>query len=309
MAHTKENWPDLLEPAFYKIFDGNFREFTEKKSMLSVLFSQKKSERHYEIDSSAGALGDWESFTGTVGYEDTTQGYDRRYEFDEKVRGIKIQRALADDDLHNIMDKKPENLAKAGTRTREKSGAAIFNNAFTYEPSSSLGGPLDSSGSPTELCASDQYNAGNLATQSNEGTTALSATSVEATRRLMIAFTGDAGEELGIIPDTLIVPLALEETAWEIINSKGKVDTADNNANFHFGKYKLIVWPVFLTDSNNWFMVDYDYMKQCLMWWDRILPEFFQDKDSDTLLAKYCGYMRYGTGWNDWRWIYGHLVA
>ena len=309
MAHLSENWNDLLEPAFYKIFDGEYTRFTEKKSMLSVLFGQKTSKRSYEKDSSAGALGDWETFSGTIGYSDTNLGYDRRYEFAEKVQGTKIERKLYDDDLFNIMNKRPAQLGYSGARTREKSGAEIFNNAFTSEPSSTLGGPLDSSGNPTELCASDQCNSGDGATQSNEGTTALSATAVETTRRLMIGFRGDRSEAISINPDTIIVPLALEETAWEIINSKGKIDTADNNANFHFGKYKLIVWPVFLTDTNNWFLVDYDYMKQCLLWWDRIVPEFFQDKDSDTLLAKYCGYMRYGLGWNDWRWIFGNLVS
>mgnify|MGYP001615098357 CR=1 FL=1 len=92
MAHTSENWPDIVEPVFYKIFDGEYTRFTEKKSMLSVIFGSKTSKRSYEKDSSAGTLGDWEEFTGTVGYDDTTQGYDKRYEFTEYVKGIKIER-------------------------------------------------------------------------------------------------------------------------------------------------------------------------------------------------------------------------
>jgi uncharacterized protein with von Willebrand factor type A (vWA) domain len=50
-------------------------------------------------------------------------------------------------------------------------------------------------------------------------------------------------------------------------------------------------------------------MKKDLWWFDRIPLEFMQDKDSDTLLAKYIGYMRYGYGWIDWKFIYGHKVA
>lgn len=68
----------------------------------------------------------------------------------------------------------------------------------------------------------------------------------------MTGFSGDRAEKLDIMPDLILIPRNLEETAWEIISSKGKVDTADNNANFHFGKYKLAVWD-WLNDSNNWF--------------------------------------------------------
>lgn len=269
----------------------------------------KTSTKNYEKDSSAGALGDFEEFTGTVGYEDTSQGYDKRYEFTEYVKGMKIERKLKDDDLYQIMSKRPKQLGYSAVRTREKHAATPFNDAFTAEPSAALGGPLDSSGNPTELCASDQYNAGNGGAQSNEGTSSFSATSVEATRRLMIAFKGDNGETISTSPDSFLLPIELEETGWEIINSKGKVDTADNNPNFHQGKYKMIIWPNFLTDANNWFMMDYELMKEYLLWWDRVSLEFFQDSDSDTLIAKYIAYMRYGYGWSDWRWIFGHLVA
>jgi hypothetical protein len=41
--------------------------------------------------------------------------------------------------------------------------------------------------------------------------------------------------------DMLLVPITLEEEAFELINSTGKVDTADNNKNFHEGKYKLLL--------------------------------------------------------------------
>ena len=125
----------------------------------------------------------------------------------------------------------------------------------------------------------------------------------------MSAFKGDQGEVINVNMDTILAPIDLEETAWEIINSKGKIDTADNNPNFHFGKYKLVIWKNFLTDSNNWFAIDMELMKTFLLFWDRIPLEFFQDSDSDTLIAKYIAYMRYGLGWSDWRWIFGNLVS
>jgi hypothetical protein len=45
-------------------------------------------------------------------------------------------------------------------------------------------------------------------------------------------------------------------------------------------------------------------MKEFLLWFDRIKPEFYKDSEFDTLVAKFAGYMRYSYGWSDWRWIY-----
>jgi len=93
--------------------------------MLPILFSMKKSKKSSEKDSSAGALGDFEEFTGTVGYDDTVQGYDRTYTFTEKVKGMKIERKLRDDDQYQIINRRPKQLAYSATRTREKT-APLF---------------------------------------------------------------------------------------------------------------------------------------------------------------------------------------
>ena len=139
------------------------------------------------------------------------------------------------DDQQRVIDRFPKGLATSANRSREKLGAQLLNLAFTYEDTAQ--------GDGTELCASDHpSNVSGVATQSNEGTLALSATSVETTRLLMYDFVDDIGEQISVNPDTILIPRDLEETGWEIINSKGKVDTADNNANFHQGKYKLMVW-------------------------------------------------------------------
>jgi hypothetical protein len=48
--------------------------------------------------------------------------------------------------------------------------------------------------------------------------------------------------------------------------------------------------------------------KEYLIWWNREPNQFFQDKDSNTMIAIYLGYFRCGTGWDDWRWILGANV-
>lgn len=300
---VSENFADLLEPGFRKIFTEQFREIP---GMVESLYSMDTSQKSLEEDSSIGAFGDFNDFSasGTVTYDDVVQGYDTTFTHREFASGFKIERRLFDDDLYNIMNRKPRGLAIAARRTREKHGAAIFNTAF----SSTGPANIQTGGDAQFLCDTDHPSNATSTTQSNDGSLALSATSVETTRRLMTAFLDDKDNKIAVNPDLILIPRNLEQTAWEIIASKGQPDTANNNANFHMGKYKLAVWD-YLTDSNNWFFIDSVLMKLFLNWIERIPLEFAQDQNFDTMVAKYRAYMRYAYGWCDWRWLHGNEVA
>ncbi len=291
------NWPDLLETDFRKIYMDQYRVLP---TMVPDLFNVQRSEQAFEKTSAVGQVPDFTEFTGKIAEVDPIQGYDKTYTFTEYASKIEIQRKLAADDQYRVMSRYPKNLATAASRSREKLGAQIYALAFTFEPTD---------GDGAELCASDHgSNVDGVAAQSNEGTLALSATNVETARLAMHDFQDDIGEKISMSPDTILIPRSLEQTGWEIINSKGKVDTANNNANFHQGKYKLVVWDR-LTDTNNWFMSDFSMQKDYLLWWNREPVQFFQDKDSNTLTAIFLGYYRVGTGWDDWRWVFGQLVS
>ena len=267
--------------------------------MVPDLFNVMSSNAAYEKTSAVGTVPDFVEFTGKVQEVSPSQEYEKTYTFTEYAAKIEIQRKLAADDQYRVMSRYPKNLANSASRSREKLGSAIFDLAFTYAPSD---------GDAVSLCnAAHPSNVSGVATQSNRGTSALSGTNVETVRIAMHNFRDDLGEKISVQPDTLIIPRDLEQTGWEIINSKGKVDTANNNANFHQGKYKLVVWDR-LTDTTDWFFTDYSMQKEYLLWWNREPNQFFQDKDSNTMVAIYLGYYRVGTGWDDWRWIYGNIV-
>lgn len=200
---------------------------------------------------------------------------------------------------YSIINKRPAQLALVAKRTKEKHGVQIFNNAFNTT--------IFAGGDGIALCGTHTYQ-GTSTTVSNSGTTALSPTAVEATRLLMRAYVDETDNLLTARGDTLLVPPGLEETAWEIVNSQGKLATADNDPNFNKGKYRIIVWD-YLSDSNNWFMVDSRMAKMYLKWFTRIPIEFNKDKDFDTYLSKWSCYTRYSYGFSGWSWIYGHQVS
>jgi len=293
-----ENFGDLLDSRVRKIYDTEYKE-NVNESMIPMIFGMETSTKNYEIVSGIGGMQDLQPFDGQISYDAVAQLYDKTFSFPERALGMKVERKLYDDDLFGIMDRKPRQMAMSSARTREKYGASILNGSFI-----GTDGP-DS----LPLCsASHPYSPDDATTMSNAGSSALNATSIEATRRIgHNSIFNDRGELLSINYDTIICTVNNEETAYEIINSKGKVDTANNNPNFHKGRYKLAIWDR-LTDSDNWWMVDSRLCKMFLLWWDRVKDGIKMDRDTDSLVAKWYVYERYSAGWADWRPIYGHNV-
>jgi len=295
------NFGDLYDARVTKIFADTY-DNPVPESMIPVLFGMETSKRAYEIYSSIGSFKSWtkQSKGLSVNYQDFYQGYDVTFTPDEYADGYKVERKLIDDDMWNQVENRTKGFAIAGSATQEEIAAYVLNAAFTSTVTGGDAVCLCNSTHPTPNPAGSS--------QGNAGTTALSATSVEATRQLGYAILDDAGKKAGVRYDMLIVPRGLEQTAWEIINSTGKVDTANNNKNFHYGKYQLVVWD-YLSDANNWFMADSRLLKMALHFINRLPMEFERDKDFDSKARKYSGYMRNKAGFSEWRPVYGHAVS
>ncbi len=293
----REHFGYLLEPGLRKIF---YETYEQIPTMIPELFNMQTTDNPYEEDVSIGTMGDFPEFTGTVEYDRPYQGYKKLYEFPEFAKGFRIERKLYDDDRYNIINKRPAGLAISAARRRERDAAAIFNNAFS--DTGPDGVPLCSDQHPTT--APDGPPAG-TAGRVNVGTYELNHENLQLVKNLMRGFIDDRGGKISVVPDTLLVPVALEEVAWELIQSEKKIDTAENNPNIHYGTYKLIVWD-YLEDDNAWFLIDSHYAKMFLNWFDRVPLEFAMTEDFDTLVAKFRAYMRYSAGYSDWIWIFGN---
>mgnify|MGYP001616232349 FL=1 len=74
------------------------------------------------------------------------------------------------------------------------------------------------------------------------------------------------------------------------------------------GKYKSLSMKR-LNDTNNWFLIDSELLKQFAIWNDIDPMEFKQAEDFDGLVAKYIAYMFYGFGFTDWRFLFGSNVS
>lgn len=304
LPHTSGQFGDLLDPRFQEIF---FERYEQLPDMIPTLYNViGHNGRNVMTWSEVGAFGDWNEFTGRVDYDSLTQGYDSAMTFVEFASGFQVARSLFDDDQFHIMDQRPAGLATAAQRTRQKHAARMFNNAFSvdnYFYTQSEGVALCSASHTTPSPGvSTAIGFDNLTTS------ALSATAVAAARIDFVKFRDDRGGRMSVMPDEILIPPDLYEVGYEIIASSGKVDSAANNKNVHEGKYNLIEWN-YLTDTNNWFMIDSSARKDNLVWSDRVPIEFAYAEDLDTIIAKWRGYMRYAATHTGWRWILGGQVS
>jgi phage major head subunit gpT-like protein len=296
-----EQWAELLEPGLRSIFSQQ-RDALAAQSVIPALFNVQSSSAHQEHDLGMGGMGDWTEYKGAIEYDDMEQGFKKTYTHVEYVKGFKVERRLVDDDQYNIINRRPRELALAAVRTREKHAASVFNNAFsgTY-----LGGDSKA------LCAADHPYSPSVTTAiNNTGTTALSYQAIVDTREAMRAFVDDRGQLVPVNPRLILVPPELEEEASSIVQTMNKVDITDYHDNFVRRKgIDYLVWD-YLTDADNWFLIDPEMAKLYLLWFDRVPLEFEMDPTSDFRLeARFRGYMRYSYGWSDFRWVYGQAVG
>ena len=183
VPHTSTQFADLLDPRFQRIWNDTYPQLPD---MVGQLFTMHGTNGRDTIRwSSVGAFGDIPQFTGSVTYDDVSQGYDTTMTPLEFASGVQVERKLFDDDQYGIMDQRPVGLARAYNRTRQTHAFRLLNNAFsvdTFFYNNSEGVALCSNSHTTTSGASTSSGFDNLVT------TALTATAVTAARIQFLGF-------------------------------------------------------------------------------------------------------------------------
>jgi hypothetical protein len=294
MPLTSANFTQLtdLDPVLTEIFFNHYRQIAPKRAQI---FGVRSSTKAKETDLRVDSFGDPVVFNGTVEYETPDRDYEVEYVPVEYAKGFAIERKMIDDMQYENIFSQASNMGTAFARKQEKDAAAIFNNAFS-------GGTTGYDGKV--LCATDHPRSRTDATTvSNAVTLTLTSANLETAITTLQGLKDDQGEEISIMPDTLLVPRALRKKGIELTGSQQSPEDANNSTNVHSGM-NLVVWE-YLTDTNAWFVLDSVMAKRYLKWYDRIPVEFAATDNFDTLLRKYRGYMRYSRGWSDFRFVIG----
>ncbi len=294
MAITSSgNWPSIAQKDLSLIFLDQLHGFP---SMLPFIYRFKSAEQGTEYDLETGDTGAVPVFNGSISYEQITEGYKKFVQETDYALGFIVTRQLLRNDLYGVIQDKAASLADAFRILRETQGAYPFVNAFSS---------AFTVGDSLSLCNSAHTSQNGGPNQSNTSTLAFSAANLQANRVAMKKLVSNTGLVQTNIPDMIMAPLDLEDVAYEVLNSMGKVDTANNNRNYSEGRYKLLVWDNFLTSTTNWFLVNQALMKQRLVFREWEPVSFMRIGDFNTLYTAFAGFTAFGVSSVEWRWIYG----
>ena len=303
MGTNRSTFGDLLEPGMRKVFFDVYKAIPQKYNMI---FNVSTSTKQDETDTAVTGFGLFDNTTEgePLQYEDPLQGYDVSYVHQSYKKGFKITEEMYDDDQYNVMKRMPSQLATGANRTIEVVAAGILNYGF--------GTTKFTGGDGVALFSAAHTRVDGGASQSNTvsgGSSALTESAIKTARKAMRTTLDDKGQLITVIPDTLIVPPALDETAHIIINSQGRTGTANlNELNPYKDMFNIIVWDylgaaVSGGSDTAWFLLDRKITELQFFWRKQL--NFGQDESFSTDEALFKAKMRFSVGFSGWRGIYG----
>ena len=301
-THVSENFGKLLYPGLRKIF---FETYDEIPEQFPKIFNVETSNSATETDHGMGAFGDWTERTdelSPVAYAKIQDGGEVTYKHKAFTKGFMISRELNDDEKYGQMKKMAKALARAGRAKVEKDAITVLTKGFAGDDGAFKG--RDNK----ELfhTAHTLVDSGKTCSNLLEGP--LNEANLKKAIQMMASQLDEAGNLIQMKATKLIVPPALEDTALRLLHSSQLPGTELNDTNEYLKNRLQVVVMDYLGataggSDTAWYLQDGTRHELNFFW--RVKPEFKNEEDFDTFVAKYRGYMRYSYGFSDWRGMVG----
>lgn len=297
MATYSPNIPDALEPFITEWF---FNRLKMIAPVFPMWMNVKPSGRAFEEYVRGAGVGTFVTKAeGTpVQYDDPVQGARVRRVHSTYALGIRVSMELREDDQHGIVQQMTNDLADAARDHRDRLAHDLPNNAFV----TTLFTGLDAAA----LCGT-HTNLKTGTSQSNSLTppVALSISGIQSALTNMRTTTNESDRFVSLMPNTLLVPPALEFIAAEILDSQDRPDTTDRATNVTSSSRTGVTKTVseYLTDSDNWFLLSRKD-QHTATWLNRKGVSTKDNMDSQTYDELYDAHYRAVVHFTDWRgWV------
>ena len=286
-----------LEPGLNALFG---LEYDRYENQNAEIFETESSDRAFEEEVMLGGFANAAvkpEGQGVV-YDDAQETYTARYTNETVALAFSLTEEAVEDNLYDkISTRYTKALARSMANTKQVKGSNIINNSTTSGYTGGDGALLVSASHPTL--------SGN---QSNVLTTAadLNETSLEAALIQIAQMKDERGLKIALRGMKLILPVNLQFVAERLLNSAGRVGTADNDINAIKSMGMVpqgYVINNFLTDTDAWY-VKTD-APNGLKHFNRAPIRTAMEGDFDTGNVRYKARERYSFGWSDWRGIFG----
>ena len=298
MAINRAQLVKELVPGLHALFG---LEYDRYDAEYEEIFETETSERAFEEEVMLTGFGEAPvKFEGSgVTYDTAQESFTARYSHETIALAFSLTEEAIEDNLYDTLSSRyTRALARSMMTTKNIKGANILNNAIS---SSFLGGD------GKELCATDHPTVGNE-TQRNELSTAsdLNETSLEQSLIDIAAFEDERGLKINAQARKLIIPTALQFVADRLLETPGRVGTADNDIN---ALRNMGMVPEgytvnhYLTDTDAFFLTT--DVPNGLKHFVRSPVSTSMEGDFETGNVRYKARERYSFGFSDWRGIFG----
>jgi len=286
-----------LEPGLNALFG---LEYDRYENQNAEIFETESSDRAFEEEVMLGGFANAsvKPEGQGVSYDDAQETYTARYTNETVALAFSLTEEAVEDNLYDkISTRYTKALARSMANTKQVKGSNIINNSTTSGYTGGDGALLVSASHPTL--------SGN---QSNVLTTAadLNETSLEAALIQIAQMKDERGLKIALRGMKLLLPVNLQFVAERLLNSAGRVGTADNDINAIKSMGMVpqgYVINNFLTDTDAWYIKT--DAPNGLKHFNRAPIRTAMEGDFDTGNVRYKARERYSFGWSDWRGIFG----
>lgn len=299
-AMRSTQFRSIVEPILNQHFDGVYDQRTDEYKAVFTEENGVKRAYHEEVVlygmGAAPVLPDGQAVT----YDEGGELYVKRYTYDVYGLAFALTKVLVEDGDHIRMGSTmSKHLAQAMDETLETVTCNHLNRAFTSGYNGGDGVPLISASHPVIG-----------GTQSNVLTAAaLSQTSLEQAL-IQVRQAQDArGKRIRLTPKQLVIHPSNMLTAEVLLNSVLRTGTNNNDLNpvKSTGLLSKAVVMSRMTSPTAWF-VQTDARDGLKVLWRRKLEKAMEG-DFETDSVRYKATMRFGSGWTEWRSMYGNAGA
>jgi hypothetical protein len=286
-----------LEPGLNALFG---LEYDRYENQTAEIFETESSDRAFEEEVMLGGFANAsvKPEGQGVSYDDAQETYTARYTNETVALAFALTEEAVEDNLYDkISTRYTKALARSMANTKQVKGSNIINNSTTSGYTGGDGALLVSASHPT--LSGNQTNVLTTAADLNE-------TSLEAALIQISQMKDERGLKIALRGMKMILPVNLQFVAERLLNSAGRVGTADNDINAIKSMGMVpqgYVINNFLTDTDAWYIKT--DAPNGLKHFNRAPIRTAMEGDFDTGNVRYKARERYSFGWSDWRGIFG----
>jgi len=302
MAISRAQLLKELLPGLNALFGLEYSRYGEEHKEI---FEVESSERSFEEETklSGFSAAPVKNEGQAIAYDNGQEAWTARYNHETVALGFSLTEEAIEDNLYDSLSARyTKALARGMAYTKQTKAAAVLNNGFSAGVLGGDGVPLFSASHPL---VNGDVNSNVPATPSD-----LNETSLEAAVIQIAAWSDERGLLIAANPRKLIIPPASMFIATRLLETEGRVGTADNDINALKNNGAIpegYAVNHFLTDTDAWFLTT--DVPNGLKHFVRTPMATSMEGDFDTGNVRYKARERYSFGFSDPLGMYGSAGA